>query len=359
MFDHLSDEQLINYVNHLLTNTQREIIDLHLSRCPECRALLAEHEALHRRIRYSLMARRRQVKPSTQMSFAAIAPGLKHSRRVAMIARLSNQLLYSMATIVILVALGIGLFIFYNNPSPPALPATITAPDGATMALIPAGPFEMGSASGDIDEQPVHTVILDDFYIDQYEVSNARYRQCVEAGICESPMTCGWGVSTYEDPAKANYPVGCTNWFDAKTYCEWRGGRLPTEAEWEKAARGTDGRTYPWGEQDPDLLPNLEKYRGPYQPVQVDSFPDNVSPYGVYNMAGNVWEWVSDWYDEEYYAKSPAQNPQGPDDGFSKVIRGGGWPQQARDFRAAGREYADPTEQSSDHGFRCVATEPE
>lgn len=357
MTNHLSEEQLNNYVNHSLADTQREAMDLHLSACTECRARQAEQETLHRRIHYSIMARRKQVRPSTQMTFAAIAPDLKRSRRIAMFVKLSNQLLYGAATIAVLVALGIGLFILLNNPNQPDLPATITASDGATMVLVPAGSFEMGSENGDVDERPVHSVTVDDFYIDQYEVSNAQYRQCVEAGICQARTTCSWGEATYEDLAKANHPVGCMNWSDAKTYCEWRGARLPTEAEWEKAARGTDERPFPWGEEFPNS--SLLNYGwSKIESVPVDSYPDGVSPYGVYNMAGNVWEWVADWYGEEYYANSPARNPQGPEDGRFRMTRGGSWSQDLKDVRAANRDEIDPSDTSADNGFRCVATGP-
>jgi formylglycine-generating enzyme required for sulfatase activity len=157
---------------------------------------------------------------------------------------------------------------------------------GIGRVWVEAGPFEMGSEEGDPDEQPVHTVTLDGFYIDTFEVTNAHFRQCVEAGTCQAPTTCDFGEPTYEDETKEDHPVVCVSWNQAKTYCEWRDARLPTEAEWEKAARGTDGRTYPWGDGTECDNANYGGCVG--DTTKVGSYPAGVSPYGAYDMAGNV-----------------------------------------------------------------------
>lgn len=159
-------------------------------------------------------------------------------------------------------------------------------PDEAWMTFVPGGPFEMGSPRAE-DERPVHTLLLDPFYIDRYEVTNVQYRQCVTAGECQPPTTCKYGEPAYTDAGKTNHPLVCPSWAEAKRYCRWRGARLPTEAEWEKAARGTDRRTYPWGNQPPtEALLNYDGNVGETTPV--DSYPDGMSPYGVYDMANSL-----------------------------------------------------------------------
>jgi formylglycine-generating enzyme required for sulfatase activity/tRNA A-37 threonylcarbamoyl transferase component Bud32 len=236
------------------------------------------------------------------------------------------------------------------------LPQTITAPVGATMVLVPAGPFEMGSESGYDDEKPVHEVTLDAFYIDQYEVTNAQYAACVEDGACAPPFDIGSYTrrSYYGHPEYGDYPVIWVSWYQAKTYCEWRGDRLPTEAEWEKAARGTDGRTYPWGEGIDCTLTN---YRIDYDVCVVDtteggSYPDGVSPYGAYDMAGNVWEWVqSEYRAYPYRADDGREDPDGTND---RVVRGGSWAIGSRHTRASNRASADPHDLDYYTGFRCA-----
>jgi serine/threonine-protein kinase len=226
------------------------------------------------------------------------------------------------------------------------------------MVLVPAGAFEMGSNNGDSDEMPVHTVTLDDYYIDQYEVTNALYKACVDAGVCDPPVNTSsftrdsyFGNSQYDD-----YPVIRVSWYDAKAYCEWRGVRLPTEAEWEKAARGTDGRTYPWGEGIDCTKAN---YGGCVDDTTaVGSYPDGASPYGLFDMAGNVWEWVADWYDGNYYDAYPADswppNPAGPSSGEYRVLRGGSWLNYGDLLRVANRSGYDPSSRFNFIGFRCA-----
>jgi formylglycine-generating enzyme required for sulfatase activity len=222
------------------------------------------------------------------------------------------------------------------------------------VILIPAGPFDMGDKYHD-SAQPIHTVTLDTYQIDTYEVTNARYATCVQAGVCRVPGDCSyWGEQTYSDTDKADHPVACVDWYDAQIYCAWRGGRLPTEAEWEKAARGTDGRTYPWGTDPPDCDKAQYEYCDEGT-VPVGSKPAGASPFGVHNMAGNVGEWVADWYSDDYYAHSPASNPLGPDSGDQKVRRGGDWFISA-DFLRVGLRFIEghPSKRSNRVGFRCV-----
>ena len=184
--------------------------------------------------------------------------------------------------------------------------------DGMKMVYVPAGEFQMGSEDGEDDEKPVHTVYLDAFWIDQTEVTNTMYARCVEAGACGS-----FGSSEFDD-----YPVSSL-WQDARNYCEWVNRRLPTEAEWEKAARGTDERMYPWGNTIDESYANYSQNVGGTTPV--GSYEKGVSFYGAYDMAGNESEWVADWFDENYYSTSPSSNPLGPNSGEFRVARGGSW----------------------------------
>jgi len=223
-------------------------------------------------------------------------------------------------------------------------------PDSAdiSMVLIPAGQFTMGSDNGDTDEQPVHTVYLNDFYIDKYEVTNALYKDCVTAGVCAQPQN----VRNYDNSQYANHPVVYVDWYMAKAYCEWRGSQLPTEAQWEKAARGTDGRTYPWGEGIVCNKANYLSCVGDTKPV--GSYEDGKSPYGLYDMAGNVWEWTADWYSDTYYRSSPAENPPGPDSGQHRVLRGGALNQDVYLLRDSARLGVDPANVFLGFGIRCA-----
>jgi len=225
---------------------------------------------------------------------------------------------------------------------------------GISMILIPEGAFSMGSDNGSSDEQPVHEVNISSYYIDQYEVTNAAYKLCVDAGVCQPPIDASSAtrVSYYGNSQFDNYPVINVGWNMSHAYCDWRGARLPTEAEWEKAARGTDGHTYPWGENIDITFAN---YNGTVGDVTVvGSYASGQSPYGVYDMAGNVWEWTADWYSDTYYASSPTSNPLGPDSGQSRVLRGGSWNVNDYSVRSAYRGSGlDPAASFSSLGFRC------
>lgn len=238
------------------------------------------------------------------------------------------------------------------------LPASITDEHGVPMVIVSAGTFPYGSNMGEPDEQPAQTIFLDDFYIDQYEVTNARYAECVAAGTCSPPEE--WGSNThadyYNNPSFTDYPVIFINWESAQTYCEWRGGRLPTEAEWEKAGRGTDGRTYPWGEGASCSLANL--YPCVEDVTQVGSYPAAASPYGALDMSGNVWEWTADWYSADYYTTlgPETSNPTGPESGSERVIRGGSWADARYQLRLTERFQFNPLGSDNALGFRCVRT---
>lgn len=273
---------------------------------------------------------------------------------------------------------------------------TVRGKDGAEMVLIPAGEFEMGTdvseipkivnlwtpnADPQIDlfeiarrETPRHTVFLDAFCMDVYEVTNEQYRQFVEATGHHPPkgyhsIDGQWQeIEPWELPGfnAPNQPVVCVMWYDAVAYCEWAGKRLPTEAEWEKAARGgLVGKRYAWGNEAPDGTQG--NFAGKSYPwsgrdsddgyqytAPVGSFPPN--NYGLYDMAGNLWEWCADWYDARYYERSPKENPKGPSSGEERIMRGGSWYHyMSCDLRVADRSFDTvPTGSSTIVGFRCA-----
>ena len=237
-----------------------------------------------------------------------------------------------------------------------SLPATIIGKDGAPMVLVPAGEFLMGSTEGDDDEQPVHRVFLDSFYIDTFEVTNGRFAKFVAAIQSEPP----WGFADQETPVlQADRPVRWVNWLEATGYCLWAGKRLPTEAEWEKSARGTDGRTYPWGNEPPTpahAVYGLKEGADTVSPI--GNRDQGKSPSGVHDLAGNLYEWVADWYDDTFYTAQPAYNPRGPADGTAKGQRGGSYINQPYRLRSTFRTKSDPTEHDPRVGFRCAQDPP-
>ena len=239
--------------------------------------------------------------------------------------------------------------------------ATQTSPkDGMLMLYVPAGSFLMGSDKS-VDphafnnELPQHTVNLDAFWIDQTPITNAMFALCVAAGSCIAPQSTRsyTHASYYGNSQYADYPVVNVNWNQADAYCRWAGRQLPTEAQWEKAARGTDGRIYPWGNQAPDkTLANLNLMVG--DTTKVGSYPAGASPYGALDMAGNVYEWIADWFSENYYSSSPASNPPGPTSGISRVIRGGSYGNSPNIERSAARDGRVPVTGGNNFGFRCA-----
>ena len=241
-----------------------------------------------------------------------------------------------------------------NTPGPTAtftptpLPAMISDEKGAEMILIPAGPFVMGSNDNQAAAKPAHTVTLGDYYIDKYEVTNEQFLACVEAGVCSG------GSRRLYNSTWVGHPVMDVTWFQAQQFCEWRGGSLPTEAQWEKAARGTDERIFPWG-NDPVTCERARYGACGWFTVPVGQHPTGVSPFGVHDMAGNVWEWTKDWYKSDYFTVSPAENPTGPetDTGY-KSTRGGAWFYQAGLMTSIWRNHAPPTAAYSYLGFRCI-----
>ena len=262
-------------------------------------------------------------------------------------------------------------------------PSPTVIPPGAVQILtklrikfvfVPEGDFLMGSTDedpgADVDEKPQHKVWLSDFWIGQTEVTNAMFAAFLNemgnlrergspwlnasdenALIYQTTDGLWLPKQGYED-----YPVVEVTWYGASEFCSWLGGRLPSEAEWEKAARGTDGRLFPPGS---DL--NCEQAQFITCPqaklLPVGSRPDGASPYNALDMAGNAWEWVQDWYSKTYYATSPVENPTGPEEGLGKVHRGGSWAYNAKHARAADRRYNGPLTAQEDYGFRCVITD--
>ena len=258
--------------------------------------------------------------------------------------------------------------------------------DGMPMVYVPGGTFPMGSTEAEVAdalarcreayshcnadfygrEAPQHTVTLDSFWLDRTEVTQAHYLRCVEAGACQLSTTCAEGQPMSADTAKAQHPAVCVNWQDAEAYCAWAGTRLPTEAEWEYAARGPEGHRYPWGNEPGGAWQNYcdancthpwadEMVDDGYaQTSPVDHFPEGTSWCGVQDLAGNVYEWVADW--SAKYAPASQTNPTGPASGFDKVLRGSSWKSFWDRARGATRDAVRPDRRAGYIGFRCAAS---
>jgi len=224
------------------------------------------------------------------------------------------------------------------------------------QVFVPAGSFIMGSDDGDDDEQPVHQVTLDGFWMDRREVTNAQYASCVAQGGCSLPdeRSSYTRARYYGDPIYANFPVISVNWNDAQAFSEWAGGQLPTEAEWEYAARGPANSLYPWGNNPPTCELVNYSFDCAGDTTQVGAFLNNGSWVGALDMAGNVWEWTSDFYAADYYSLSPETNPKGPSRGDYRSLRGGAWNGDAGASRATNRATYDPHSSNYDLGFRVV-----
>jgi len=248
-----------------------------------------------------------------------------------------------------------------NTPTPAATPTNAYPPgtlqlnpgDGVQLVFIPAGEFTMGSNTKGVQgpENPAHTVYTDPFWIYQTQVTNAMFMKCMEAGSCQKPA--GEVDEHDTNPLFANHPAVYVTWDEALSYCTWQGGRLPTEAEWEKAARGTSDRFYPWGEiSKAPYIANVDNLIG--TTTQVGSFAKYPSFYGLLDMGGNVREWVMDWYSETYYSESPKYNPTGPADGDRKVLRGASYFDPYEMAQSTNRLAHAPGSAGINRGFRCV-----
>lgn len=238
----------------------------------------------------------------------------------------------------------------------PVTGSVLTWIDYSNFVYVPAGEFTMGKENILPDEfNPAHKVTLAGFWIHQAEVTNQQYARCVEAGVCSAPNKEKGYPYWYAQPDKTNAPVVGVTWSQAKQFCEYIEARLPTEAEWEKTARGTKDEFYPWGTDQPNCsLLNFNKCLKTPQPDKVRSYMAGASDYEALDLAGNVFEWVSDWYGEDYYTESPASNPPGPMEGIHKVYRGGGFLSSELDVSATSRFFIEPEKHSADLGFRCV-----
>lgn len=267
------------------------------------------------------------------------------------------------------------------TPDPTALPTATPAPftteTGSQMLYVPGGIFRLGNEEGEADEQPSLTVRLDPYYIDETEVTNRAYAQCVAAGACDPPASnrSAFNPDYYESGQFSDYPVLYVNWHQAREFCEWRGARLPSEAEWERAA-GFDPEQgiklqYPWGDEFDGTLLNYcdaNCYNGEKQDptyndeygdtAPVGTYPEGRSPLGAYDMLGNVMEWTNDWYDRNYYSYAPESNPLGPDEGFAKAVRGGSWLSSREELSVSARTFYDPNEVRTNIGFRCAMPVP-
>ncbi|GKS59120.1 hypothetical protein YTPLAS18_26470 [Nitrospira sp.] len=238
------------------------------------------------------------------------------------------------------------------------VPVQEEPPLADAMALIPAGDFLRGYDHGGFDEAPQSAVYLDSYHIDRYEVTNYHYQEFVAATghrKAGPPSRYAKNMARMHGP---NQPVVYVSYDDAETYCRWKGKRLPTEAEWEKAMRGTAGRLWPWGNDDRPGFANWARISDGYEvAATVGRFAEDRSPYGVMDGAGNVMEWVRDWYSETAYREFPGPNPVGPEAGTYRVLRGGGYTTTGGDFRLSSRNKIVPDFRDETIGFRCAKSD--
>lgn len=231
------------------------------------------------------------------------------------------------------------------------------------MVRLEGGRFLMGTDDGERAEGPAHEVVLTPFWIDRTEVTVFEFQACVDAGVCKRRHFKGAGsmdYCNYGEPTRQDHPMNCVDFVGARQYCRWVGRRLPTEAEWELAARGLEGRRYPWGSAEPDCHVAIMKSEagdgcGADRTFAVGSMPGGATPDGVLDLAGNVWEWVADWYGEGYYAESPRHDPSGPTAGTERSMRGGSWlTVNEVTFRGVNRDKEPPDYIGNAVGFRCA-----
>jgi formylglycine-generating enzyme required for sulfatase activity len=243
----------------------------------------------------------------------------------------------------------------------PAAGSVLTWIDYSNFVYIPSGKYLQGKDStNQANFSPLHELTLDGFWIQQSEVTNQQYAQCVADGKCSPPIQDPEVPYWYENPYEGNQPIVGVTWFQAREYCSYIQARLPTEAEWEAAARGENGKLFPWGGDKPNC--NYLNYNGctePSKPDVIRSYPFGASDFRVYDMAGNVFEWVDDWYSKDYYSASPSSNPTGPLDGRKRVYRGGSYRSGSEELGSFLRFSTEPENQFSDLGFRCVLQKEE
>lgn len=251
----------------------------------------------------------------------------------------------------------------YEKPTSETVAEVVSTADSAPgeepfsdeMVTIPAGAFIRGTESGGFDERPQRTIYLDVFAIDRYEVTNHQYQQFVAATGHRKPGLPSRYAKSGAKVRGINQPIVYVSWEDADGYCRWKGKRLPTEAEWEKAMRGTDGRLWPWGDVEQPGGANWARVQDGHEAsARVGTFQSDKSPYGVMDGAGNVMEWVADWYDETYYKRSPDQNPPSPEYGTYRVLRGGGYTTAGGDVRITSRSKMMQDFRDETIGFRCA-----
>jgi formylglycine-generating enzyme required for sulfatase activity len=239
-------------------------------------------------------------------------------------------------------------------PLEPGVGSTmISEKDGMTLVYVPEGEFSMGNDSGWDEERPVHTVALDAFWIDQTEITNEMYAKCVQDRSCTQPSN----AAHFSDANYADHPVVYVSWNDANQYCTWAGRRLPTEAEWEKTARGTDGRVYPWGDTIDCSLANFwGKENGCVEDTtSVGNYPVGISPYGALDMTGNVLEWVSSLF--ALYPYDETDGREDPETSGARVLRGGSWNVTAEFSRGSRRDWYFPSVRRNYVGFRCALSQ--